>query len=120
MKYALGDYKECDPQATKEDDPLLLMFSLKPLIHKIRDELEDLLTFEIESESKSKPKLTEKVKESLKNEITSLKGMAEVVEKECLHYTKHLFRGWWQETEGHRMKKKLLKKPGMIFITLDH
>eukprot|EP00531_Pseudo-nitzschia_arenysensis_P014449 CAMPEP_0116121160 /NCGR_PEP_ID=MMETSP0329-20121206/3552_1 /TAXON_ID=697910 /ORGANISM="Pseudo-nitzschia arenysensis, Strain B593" /LENGTH=684 /DNA_ID=CAMNT_0003614961 /DNA_START=1248 /DNA_END=3303 /DNA_ORIENTATION=- len=118
VKFALGDKKECDPFETKEDDPLLLVFSLKPLIYKIRDELEALLnsqemetTFVSESESK----------EALRREIESFKGMADVVEKECLHYTKHLFRGWWQETEGHRMKKKLLKKkPGTIFITLDH
>jgi len=131
VRWALGDLDTVGPQAVKEDDPLLLVYILQPLIYKISNELlewleikmEEEIESDTESDSESDTKSNSKkieAFEDLEKEIKTFDGMADILQKECQHYVNHLVRGWWQETEGYRMKEKLLQKPGVIFITIDH
>ena len=88
-KYALGATDlSINLPAPSSDDSLLLTFSLKQLIYETSNIVQPLIH-----------------SESHRAEVESVKGVADVVHFETLHYTKHLVRGWWQKQEEAKIKK---------------
>jgi hypothetical protein len=46
-------------------------------------------------------------------EIDSMRSFAVLAGKELLHYTKHLARGWWQETARQELKRWIASSDGV-------
>ena len=88
-KYALGATDlSINLPAPSSDDHLLSALSLKQLIYKTSNIVQPLLH-----------------SESHCAKVESMKGMANVVYLETMHYTKHLMRGWWQEHKEAKIKE---------------
>ena len=54
------------------------------------------------------------------NEMKSIKGMADTVHHEIMHFTKHMAHGWWQEKEGNYTLSQLKYNVGTVVVVLDH
>ena len=72
-------------------DPLLLAFTLRPLMNKISHQMMSVLPEE----------------SGVHDELKSIKLMAKVIEHEVIHFTKHTVRGWWQEQQQRQTLAKL-------------
>ena len=103
-KFALGiDEIPIHYPQPVDDDPLLLPFTLKPLLYKISDIMQTLITNPV-----------------IVNEMKSIKGMAKTVHHEMTHFTNHIMRGWWQEKEEKYTLSRLKYNVGTVVVVLDH
>ena len=102
-KWALGAVNATIKPKRSQSDPLLLIFTLKPLLKEISDRALEFF-----------------VDPAIRAELKSLHGMANVVHKETVHYAKHIIRGWWQERQDGGTMKRLKEEPGTILVVLDH
>ena len=107
VKWALGAKDAKDRPTPDPTDPILVVFTLSLLLHEISDRFKPLLLRRSNEE-----------KDEELIEARSLKELANLLNEELLYYTKHLTRGWWQETQEKKLKSEL--KPGELVITLDH
>ena len=103
-KWALGDEHSADQPTIKSNDPLLLSFSLEPLLNQISEVMCGLCICD----------------ELLHEEMASIKKMAKVIGFENLHYIKHLVRGNWQEKKEIETLQYLKHNPGTVLCVLDH
>jgi len=61
----------------------------------------------------------ESVPDKVLKEVESIEGMSRIVDKEMLHYTKQIVRGWWQEQQEAKAKKRLKDEPGACTAPLN-
>ena len=99
-KFALGATDlSINLPAPSSDDHLLLALSLKQLIYETINIVQPLL----HSESQGA-------------EMATMKGRANVVYLETIHYTKHLFRGWVVARAQRSKDKKSIERQARYYF----
>ena len=108
--------------AARKSDPMMLVLASKPLILKTCDAGMDLL--HCQEEPNKSPNLLEDLDKETEHpvicKVESMKGMADVMDKEICHFAEHCLQAWWQEKQEMKMKRLMQEEPGTLFTVLDH